>query len=246
MRYLLMVAVLLLAALWVQPEAAAQKKGEAATKWAKVTVGGEIRDLIELRAKYNLLTVLDREVPGLPPASQWPGPQPLQPLQYQVRSMQIGETAWIVVLLDETGSDLKALLPKLRPGQEPVQVVFDGMFAAAPLDREPFVTHANGTGKLRIVGKGDKAALGVGEIRVEGQALPGKFEVSKGTYTTLAIANGTSPILVTGKAIEPGAPPKAKLRVTGKLALQKQGPLVVEAHSIAVEQEPPAIKKPAK
>ncbi len=166
-----------------------------APKWAKVTLGGEIRDLLALRAKYNLYVLLDRDIPALPVPGQWSGPPPNRPLSYPVRSMQVGEASWVVTLLDQSGDELKTLLPKLCPGKEPIAVVMEGAIAAVPRGSEPFVTHANATGKLRVVGKG---TLGMGAIRVEGQSRHGTFEIAKGKVATLAIDNGNSPIYVIG------------------------------------------------
>ena len=254
MRYVT-TAVVLLAALFTQGQAVGQKKAAPAPnapqapqapKWAKVTLGGEIRDLLELRAKHNLYVLLDREIPALPDPSQWRGPQPPRPLSYPVRSMQVGDAAWVVTLLDDTSENLKAFLPKLQAGEQPIHVVMEGAIAAAPKDVEPFVTYANAAGKLRVVGKGP---LGMGAIKIEGNALPGKYEISKGKYASLAIENGNSPILVTGDAVEQGKLTKGKARVSGKLIVQKQGPLVVDAQSVTIENPPPKMvpkKKKAK
>lgn len=231
-RYATTAAVVCLAALWCQPEATGQKKEAPPQKWAKVTLGGEIRDLLELRGKYNLYVLLDRDIPAVPPASQWQGPPP-KPLFYPVRSMQVGDVAWVVTLLDDKSENLKASLLKLQPGEQPVPVVMEGTIAAVPKDTETFVTYANATGKLRVVGKG---TLGMGEIRIEGQVRPGKYEISKGKYATLAIENGTSPILVTGDAVTNAVKVKGNARIKGKLTVQKQGPLVVEAQSITIDQ----------
>jgi hypothetical protein len=248
MRYVTTAVVVLLAVLFIQGQAVGQKKAAPAPqapKWAKVTLGGEIRDLLELRAKHNLYVLLDREIPALPDRSQWQGPQPPRPLSYPVRSMQVGDAAWVVTLLDDTSENLKAFLPKLQAGEQPIHVVMEGAIAAAPKDVEPFVTYANAAGKLRAVGKGP---LGMGEIKIEGNALPGKYEISKGNFTFLAIENGTSPILVIGEGLARVSPSKGKARVSGKLIVQKQGPLVVDAQSVTIENPPPKMvpKKKAK
>jgi hypothetical protein len=240
MRYVTMAAILLVAALLGQGQATGQKKDISAPPYAKVTLGGEIRDLLELRAKQNLYVLLDRDIALTPRGAGWKGPPP-KPVHFPVRSMQVGDASWVVVLLQDSGDNLTALLPKVQSAEQPTYVVFEGAISAAPRDPEPFVAHANATGTLRLASKG---TLGMGEIRIEGQALPGKYEVGKGKFASLAIENSTSPILVTGDAAAQVAPVKGMARVSGKLIVQKQGPLVVEAQSIHVN--PPAPKKKAK
>jgi len=107
-----------------------------------------------------------------------------------------------------------------------------GMLAATT-DKDPFVAHANAAGTIRVVEEGDKAAPRFGEIVVAGQAMPGKYEISKGKFTSLAIQNGSSPILITGK-LRQLPEPKSKILVMGTLLISKQGPLVVEAKQIGV------------
>jgi hypothetical protein len=215
------------------------KKGEPPA-WAKITLGGEIRDLLELRSKINVLALLDREIPRASIASQWHGPPPQRMLELKpkgpdvahVRSMQVGEAAWVVVLLDETDPDLDKVLPALRPMPKGGLVVrFEGIIAAEK-DKDPFVAHANAWGTMQPHQQQAKEALGMGEIELVGRALPGKHELDKGKFTSLAIQNAWSPILVTGKAVE--ADVQGKVRVIGKLLVRRQGPLVVESSRIQV------------
>jgi hypothetical protein len=237
MRYLIPAGALLLVAFLGQSEGAGEKKNEPSQPWAQVTVGGEIRDLLELRSKVDVLALLDRDIPMAAVASQWHGPFPQRALEAKgtarVRSMQVGDAAWVVALLDETDKNLDKTLPKLKaPEKGGLRVVLSGLLAASK-DKEPFVAHANAWGTIRVVEKGGEDSLDFGEIQVVGQAMTGKFETGKGKFTSLAIQNGSSPILVTGK-VDKIAEPKGKLVVSGKLLISKHGPLVVEAKSIGV------------
>ena len=119
-------------------------------------------------------------------------------------------------------------------------VILEGVIAASK-DRDPFVVHAKGWGTMRPVEGPSKGTPGVGEITVKGEALTGKFEVSKGKFTPLAVENGTSPILITGNDVDKAAAAKGALVVQGKLMIQKGGPLVVDAKEIAFKT-PPAKK----
>jgi hypothetical protein len=236
MRYLIPAGALLLVAFLGQSEGAGEKKGEPSQPWAQVTVGGEIRDLIDLRSKVDVLALLDRDIPVAAVASQWRGPLPQRALEKgtaHIRSMQVGDAAWVVALLDETDKDLDQTLPKLKaPAKGGLRVALSGLLAASK-DKDPFVAHAHGWGTIRVVEKGDKDLPEFGEILVAGQAMTGKFETAKGKFTSLAIQNGSSPILVTGK-VEQIQEPKGKLFVTGKLLISTQGPLVVEAKWIGI------------
>src|SRR5712691_7948827 len=107
MRYLTMAGAVLLAALVGQAEATGDKKNEPAAPWAKAMLGGEIRDLLELRSKLNVLALLDRDMRKATGEYQWNGPPPQRtatpPAEVaHVRSVQVGDAAWVVVLLDET------------------------------------------------------------------------------------------------------------------------------------------------
>ena len=73
MRYAIPAGAILLLAFLGQTEGAGEKKPDM-PPWAEVTVGGEIRDLIELRAKVNVLALLDRDIPFTAVAAQWRGP----------------------------------------------------------------------------------------------------------------------------------------------------------------------------
>jgi hypothetical protein len=237
MRYVMTAGVLLLAAFL----GAAQAPSDTPA-FAKVTVGGEIRDLLELRSKLNVGVLLDVDQPLPRIPLGWDGPPPQQGTMTHRRSMQVGDAAWVVVLLDETDKNLSNMLPKLRaPAEGGLHVVLEGVIAASK-DQNPFVVHAKAWGTMRVVEGQAKDAPGMGEITVKGQALAGKFEVSKGNFTPLAVENGSSPILVTGKAVEQAAAAKGAIVVHGKLLIQKQGPLVVEAKEIEVKAPPS--KKP--
>ena len=127
MRYLVPATVFLVLGLLVGAPQAGEKKGglkkeEAPSPpWATVTVGGEIRDLIELRGKLNVRVLLDVDQPKL--SMPWDGPPPerFRPKgpdkgpDVHVRSMQVGDAAWVVTLLDETDPDLDNVVTKLRP-----------------------------------------------------------------------------------------------------------------------------------
>jgi hypothetical protein len=239
MRYVIAAGVALLAVLAGHAAGQPEKKGEPVPPWARVTLGGEVRDLLELRSKTNVLVLLDRDLPRAAADAQWQGPPPQRPGEPEkgktgtvhLRSMQVGDAAWVVVRLDETEKDLPALLPKLRPSAKgSTRVVMEGTLAAAK-DKDPFVTYATGWGTMRPA----EGAPGVGVIRVEGKGLAGKYEWGKGKTAALAVENGWSPIVVVGKAAE-GVVPKGAggLLVTGKLLVQKQGPLVVEADRVEV------------
>src|SRR5260370_799219 len=150
MRYLIPAGAMLLAAFLGLAEGAGEKKGEPSQPWAQVTVGGEIRDLLELRSKIDVLALLDRDIPLTAVASQWRGPLPQRALAAKgtahVRSMQVGDAAWVVALLDETDKDIDKTLPTLKaPEKGRLRVVFSGLLAVSK-DKEPFVVHANGWG----------------------------------------------------------------------------------------------------
>jgi hypothetical protein len=233
MRYAILAGAIVFLAFLGQTEGAGEKKTEA-THWAQVTVGGEIRDLIDLRAKVDVLALLDRDLPVAALATQWRGPLPPRTKKIaRVRSMQVGDAAWVVALLDDADPELEKTLPKLKaPAKGGLRVVLTGILAASS-DKDPFVAHANAAGTIRIVAKGDNPAPSpqFGEIEVTGRALPGKYEIAKGKFTTLAIENGSSPILITGK-VDQLNDAKGKIFVAGKLIVSKKGPLVVEAKSI--------------
>ena len=94
MRYLISAGALLLVAFLGQSEGAGEKKGEPSQPWAQVTVGGEIRDLLELRSKVDVLALLDRDIPMATVSSQWRGPLPPRAPQKgtaHVRSMAASE-----------------------------------------------------------------------------------------------------------------------------------------------------------
>jgi len=236
MRYLIPAGAMLVMAFLGQSEGAGEKKSEPSQPWAQVTVGGEIRDLLELRSKVDVLALLDRDFPLAAVASQWRGPLPQRALESKgtahVRSIQVGDAAWIVALLDETDKDLDTTLPKLKaPAKGGLRVALTGLLSASK-DKEPFVAHAHAWGTMRIVEKdGDRDSPEFGEILVAGEAMTGKFEIGKGKFASLAIQNGSSPILITGN-IAKVQEAKGKLMVTGKLLISRQGPLVVEAKSI--------------
>jgi hypothetical protein len=240
MRYVTTAGLLVLTiTLMGRAQPPGEDKGKGAS-WAKVTLGGEMRDLIDLRAKLNLLAVLDRDVPMASLA--WPGP-PLSVLPApgkgdkkqiaHIRSMQVGDAAWVAVLLDPTDPNLDKELPLLKaPEKAGLRVIFEGRIAA-PKDKEPFVAHANGTGTLRTIGQPlPKLVLGSGEVVVQGNLLPGKPADAKGLNVLLTIENGFSPILVTSKTVAKARGAEKTATVRGVLQIQKQGPLVVEAASI--------------
>jgi hypothetical protein len=249
MRYAMTACVLMLAALLGHAQVADDKKDdkkdEPAPPWARVVIGGEIRDLLELRSKIDVLALLDRDIPMATLPTQWRGPLPPRKLETKgtahVRSIQVSDSAWVVTLLEPADKDLDKELPKLKaPEMGGLRVyVTLGILAASP-DKDPFVAHANAWGMMRVYDKVKDSGTSVptmGHIIVMGQALPGKYELSKGKFTSLAIQNGSSPILITGKVNltngpERGQEPKGMVHVTGKLIVSKQGPLVVEANSI--------------
>ena len=202
MRYLMPACVLVVLGLLVGAPLAGEKKGglkkedKPTSPWASVTVGGEIRDLIELRGKVNVQVLLDAEERLRLPAS-WDGPPAEQLPQVHVRSMQVGDASWVVTLLDGTDPELGNALPKLKPPEKSGLRVFVRGRLAAAKDRDPFVAHAKAWGTMRVAAEGP-TALGMGDVMIVGAALPGKHEFSKGKFTSLAIQNGWSPILVTG------------------------------------------------
>src|SRR5450755_1755479 len=101
MRYTIPAGAILFLALLGQSEGAGEKKG-GTTPWAQVTIGGEIRDLIELRAKVDVLALLDRDIPAAALQAQWHGPLPPRAIKTaHIRSMQVGDAAWVVALLDD-------------------------------------------------------------------------------------------------------------------------------------------------
>jgi hypothetical protein len=228
MRYTIPAGAILLLVFLGQTDGAGDKKVET-PPWAQVTVGGEIRDLIELRAKVDVLALLDRDFPVAALATQWRGPlQPRTKKIAHVRSMQVGDAAWVVVLLDDADPELENTLPKLKaPEKGGLRVALKGILAAST-DKDPFVAHAHAAGSIRIV-EGDKREPEFGEIQVSGQAMPGKYEIGKGKFASLAIQNGSSPILITGKAQKIPDLKNSKIVVSGKLIVSTKGPLVVEA-----------------
>jgi hypothetical protein len=228
-------AILFLAFLGLAEGAGDKKPGTP--PWAQVTVGGEIRDLIDLRAKVDVLALLDRDLPFTTVAKQWRGPLLMRKLAEKetahIRSMQVGDAAWVVALLDNTDPEIEKTLPKLKaPAKGGLRVALNGILGAST-DRDPFVAHANAYGTIRVVDQGDKKSPAFGEITVTGQSLPGKYEVSKGEFTSLAIENGPSPILITGKVGDIVG--KGTIIVSGKLIVSKQGPLAVEAKQISMK-----------
>jgi hypothetical protein len=207
-----------------------KKEEQTTPPWASVTIGGEIRDLIDLRGKVNVGVLLDVDRPNLP--AGWDGPPPQHVPQLHIRSMQVGDAAWVVTLLDETDIALDNWLPKLRPPEKGGLRVFVRGRLAASKDRDPFVAHAKAWGTMRVAAEGP-TALGMGDVMIVGEAIPGKHAIGKGKFTSLAIQNGWSPILVAGKIVEESNAPKGMVHVVGKLTVSKQGPLVVDAKSIS-------------
>ena len=251
MRYLMPACVLVVLGLLAGAPQAGEKKGglkkeeRPTPPWASVTVGGEIRDLIEVRGKLNVGVLLDIDQPKL--TVPWDGPPPERESQVKpkgkgpdvhVRSMQVGEASWVVTLLDDADPNLEKELPLLRPPQKGgLRVVMHGRLAAAK-DRDPFVAHAKAWGTMHVQKDDAKLPLGVGSIEIIGEAVPGKHEIGKGEFTSLAIQNGWSPILVTGKGLERAAQPKGMLSVSGKLIVSRTGPLVIDAQSVSVAKPP--------
>ena len=249
MRYFVPAFVLIVFGLFAAaPEAGDKKDGskkeeQPTPPWATVKLGGEVRDLIELRAKVNVRVLLDIDLTKSTKGFAWDGPPPAgeaSPKEVHVRSFQVGDAAWCVTLLDETDKELADVLPKLRPPEKGgLRVVMQGRLAAAK-DKEPFVAHAKGWGTIRLVDSADKKAPNMGDIEIVGKALTGKYEIGKGTFTPLAIENGWSPILVTGAGLKEVGKPEVlnfvdkKLVVSGRLVVSKQGPLVVDAKSIGL------------
>jgi hypothetical protein len=244
MRYLMMACVLLTAAFLCRASGGDKKEDKKPdSAWAEVTVGGEIRDLIELRGKVNVNVLLNRDFPISAVPAQWRGPIPRGELDNKrtahVRSMQVGDSAWLVALQYGTDEENDKVLPKLKvPEKGGLPVVFHGTLAAS-MDKAPFVAHANGWGTMRVVEKGDKASLAMGDIQVTGKALHGKFDFGKEQFASLAVENGASPILVTGKASQEAAKIDGTITVVGTLKIQKQGPLVVEAKTVGSAPPPP-------
>src|SRR2546430_1273105 len=107
MRYLVPASVFIVLGFLVGvPEAGEKKDGAKkgqmpSPPWATVTVGGEIRDLIELRGKLNVRVLLDVDQPKL--SMPWDGPPPerVRPKgpdkarDVHVRSMQVGDMSWV-------------------------------------------------------------------------------------------------------------------------------------------------------
>jgi hypothetical protein len=237
MRFFVPATALVLFGLLVGAPNAGEKKGgpkkeqPPTSAWAQVTIGGEIRDLIELRGKVNVQVLLDAEEQLRLPAN-WDGPPAERLPEVHVRSMQVGDASWVVTMLDAADPDLGKVLPKLRPPEKGgLRVFVKGRLAAAK-DRDPFVAHAKAWGTMRVAADGP-TALGMGDIMIVGEVLPGKHAIGKGQFTSLAIRNGSSPILVTGKVVEEANQPKGMVHVVGKLTVSKQGPLVVDARSIS-------------
>jgi len=250
MRYFMPASVFVVLGLLVGAPQAGEKKGGAkkdetpTPPWASVTVGGEVRDLIELRGKLNVRVLLDVDQPKL--TVPWDGPPPEHDRpkgagkgpDLHVRSMQIGDASWIVTLLDDMDPDLDKVLPQLRPpAKGGLRVVMNGRIAASR-DPDPFVAHAKAWGTMRVEKDDAKLPLGVGSIELVGQALPGRYEISKGKFASLAIQNGWSPIVLTGKGVEQAAQSKGPLSVSGKLMVSKTGPLVVDVQQIGVPKPP--------
>jgi hypothetical protein len=248
MRYFVPAFVLIVFGLFAAaPEAGDKKDGpkkeeQPTPAWATVKLGGEVRDLIELRGKLNVRVLLDVDLTKNTKGFTWDGPPPANRTttkEIHVRSFQVGDAAWCVTLLDETDKDLDSVLPKLKPPEKGgLRVLMHGRLAAAK-DKEPFIAHANAWGTIRIL-ENLKKPMGLGEIEAVGKALPGKHEIGKGKFTSLAIENGWSPILVTGAGLkdigntEPLEFVKFDVAVSGRLIVSKQGPLVVDAKSIGL------------
>ena len=88
------------------------------------------------------------------------------------------------------------------------------------------------TGSARPLdrGKADKD-LPAGGALIEGEAVAGKFRHGKDAVATLAIRNGASLILVTGKVPADGAP-KGVIRAVGWLKPADGGTLLLEATAV--------------
>jgi hypothetical protein len=71
-----------------------------------------------------------------------------------------------------------------------------------------------------------------GSAWVEGLPLKGAYTIAKGKQSSLAIYNGSTPIIVSGKLAKDFADKKGKLRVTGKLVLGDKNVMVIEADKI--------------
>src|SRR5258707_640070 len=80
MRYMIPAGAILFLAFLGHSEGAGDKKGDL-PPWAQVTVGGEIRDLIDVRAKVDVLALLDRDIPIANLPVQWRGPLPARKLE---------------------------------------------------------------------------------------------------------------------------------------------------------------------
>jgi hypothetical protein len=62
--------------------------------------------------------------------------------------------------------------------------------------------------------------------------------VGKGVTTSLAIQNGTSPILITGKGVEQLSEVKGLIFAEGQLIVSRHGPLVVDAAWVGTKKPP--------
>jgi hypothetical protein len=90
-------------------------------------------------------------------------------------------------------------------------------------------------GMVRPLDAAGKAkAPPLGSAVVEGEALPGEYVFGKGQKSPLAVRNGLTPILVSGKLASENARAKGRVRVTGRLRLGDNGSLVVEADQVEV------------
>ena len=119
-------------------------------------------------------------------------------------------------------------------------------FLAASDELLKYISHVAAEGKLvqeagelRMEGtvrlfdyKGADKALGKGKVHVTGQATQVKHDSGSGEKPTLAIQNGSSPIVVVGKAAEQHLNAKGALRVVGVLRAGKGGQPVVEAEKV--------------
>jgi hypothetical protein len=89
-------------------------------------------------------------------------------------------------------------------------------------------------GQLRIFDyKGADKTLGKGKALIEGQATHVKYDAGQGPKMTLAIQNGSHPIVVTGKAAKDTSNIKGTIRAAGVLSLAK-GVMVLESEKIEV------------
>ena len=68
---------------------------------------------------------------------------------------------------------------------------------------------------------------------VEGKAICGKCDLGKADVCTLAVENGKAPIVLEGKLAEEHADGKGTIRATGKLRVQKDGLLRLDAEQVA-------------